>query len=191
MILGYLWIGLVGVSMLCAALSGTGGALAGAAALGAQNGVTLAISISGALCLWSGVGHLLEEAGITALLARIFRPLLDRLFPEAKQDAILSGAISANFCANLLGLGNAATPMGIRAARRMAGSGSTASDSLCRLVVLNTASIQLIPTTVAAVRAALGCSAPFDILPAVWVTSFLSAAGGLCSAWCMRKLWKP
>lgn len=191
MILGYLWVGLVGISMLCAALSGTGGALAGAAALGAQNGVTLAISISGALCLWSGVGHLLEEAGITALLARIFRPLLNRLFPEAKQDAILSGAISANFCANLLGLGNAATPMGIRAARRMAGANHIAGDSLCRLVVLNTASIQLVPTTVAAVRAALGSSAPFDILPAVWMTSFLSAAGGLCSAWCMGKLWKP
>lgn len=191
MILGYLWVGLVGISMLCAALSGTGGALAGAAALGAQNGVTLAISISGALCLWSGVGHLLEEAGITALLARIFRPLLDRLFPEAKQDAILSGAVSANFCANLLGLGNAATPMGIRAAKRMARANHTASDSLCRLVVLNTASIQLIPTTVAAVRAALGSSAPFDILPAVWMTSFLSAAGGLCSAWCLGKLWNP
>lgn len=190
MILGYLWVGLVVISMLCAALSGTGGTLAGAAALGAQNGVTLAISISGALCLWSGAGRLMEETGITALLARIFRPFLNRLFPEAKQDAILSGAISANFCANLLGLGNAATPMGIRAAKRMAGSGSTASDSLCRLVVLNTASIQLIPTTVAAVRAALGCSAPLDILPAVWMTSFFSATAGLSAAWCMGKLWK-
>lgn len=190
MILGYLWVGLVVISMLCAALSGSGGTLAGAAALGAQNGVTLAISISGALCLWSGAGRLMEEAGITTLLARIFRPLLNRLFPEARQDNTLSGVISANFCANLLGLGNAATPMGIRAAKRMAGSGSTASDSLCRLVVLNTASIQLIPTTVAAVRAALGCSAPFDILPAVWMTSFLSAAAGLSAAWCMGKLWK-
>ena len=85
--------------------------------------------------------------------------------------------------ANLLGLGNAATPLGIRAARRMAqGCGGTASDELCTLVVLNTASIQLIPATIASVRAAAGCRTPFDILPAVWLSSVLSVTAGLLMA---------
>ena len=81
--------------------------------------------------------------------------------------------------------------MGIRAAQRLAGrSGKIASDELCRLIVLNTASIQLIPANVAAVRVSLGCSTPFDILPAVWVTSLCSAGLGLTAAWLLGKLWK-
>ena len=92
-------------------------------------------------------------------------------------------AVSGNLSANLLGLGNAATPLGIRAARRMAlGSQGTADNELCRLVVLNTASVQLLPTTVAAVRAGCGSAAPFDILPAVWVSSVLSVTAGLLTA---------
>lgn len=95
-------------------------------------------------------------------------------------------AVSGNLSANLLGLGNAATPLGIRAARRMAlGAEGTASNELCRLVVLNTASVQLLPTTVAAVRAGCGAAAPFDILPAVWISSLLSVSVGLLTA----RLW--
>ena len=97
-------------------------------------------------------------------------------------------AVSANVSANLLGLGNAATPLGIRAARRMAkGCSGVASDELCRLVVLNTASIQLIPATIASVRAAAGCKAPFDILPAVWMASALSVTVGLLAAWLLSR----
>ena len=100
--------------------------------------------------------------------------------------------LSANVSANLLGLGNAATPMGIRASQEMArlGSPGVASNELCRLVVLNTASIQLLPTTVAAIRAAEGASAPFDILPAVWVTSILSVATGLLAARLLARVWR-
>ena len=93
--------------------------------------------------------------------------------------------------ANLLGLGNAATPLGVQAARRMAdGTGGRASDELCRLVVLNTASIQLLPTTVAGVRAALGAENPFDILPAVWLASVLSVSVGLLAAHLLGKFWR-
>lgn len=98
---------------------------------------------------------------------------------------------SANICANLLGLGNAATPPGIEAARRLsARSPGAASDELCRLIVLNTASIQLIPANVAAVRSSLGCAAPFDILPAVWIASVLSAGLGVTAAWALGRIWK-
>ena len=100
-------------------------------------------------------------------------------------------AVSANVSANLLGLGNAATPLGIRAARRMArGTDGTADDELCRLVVLNTASLQLLPTTVAGVRAACGCRTPFDILPAVWLSSAISVTAGLLAARLLQRVWR-
>ena len=103
--------------------------------------------------------------------------------PNASRDEETLAAVSANVSANLLGLGNAATPLGIQAARRMARNcGGTASDELCLLVVLNTASIQLLPTTVASVRAAFGSAAPFDILPAVWISSLASVTVGLLTA---------
>ena len=192
MVMSYVWALLVGVSVVCAAVAGQMGALSGAVMQGAQSGITLAISIAGSLCLWAGIGRAMERLGIAAALARMLRPLLHRLFPSTGQDAELAGALSANICANLLGLGNAATPPGIEAARRLAvRSPGAASDELCRLIVLNTASIQLIPANVAAVRAALGCQSPFDILPAVWFTSLLSAGLGVACAWVLGKVWKP
>ena len=147
---------------------------------GAAAAVELGVSMAGVLCLWSGVMEIMNACGLSAGLARLFRPLLRRLLPKASRDPETLAAVSANVSANLLGLGNAATPLGIRAARRMArGCGGIASDELCRLVVLNTASIQLIPATIASVRAAAGCETPFDILPAVWLASVLSVAAGL------------
>ena len=132
----------------------------------------------------------MEACGLTELLNRLFRPLLGRLLPRACRDPETLAALSGNVSANLLGLGNAATPMGIRAAQRMAAGSGTASDELCRLVVLNTASIQLLPTTVAGVRAALGAQNAFDILPAVWLSSALSVTAGLLAAWFFSKLWR-
>lgn len=191
MVMSWIWTGILAVSVLCSVLtgSGSGSALAAAALRGAQAGVELAVSMAGAVCLWSGVGRLMEAAGLTDGLSRLLRPLLHRLFPSTEKDPALSRELSANICANFLGLGNAATPMGIRAAKRMK-QGDTATDELCRLIVLNTASIQLIPANVAAVRSGLGCATPFDILPAVWITSLLSAGLGVTAAWLLGKVWR-
>ena len=189
MVMSWIWTGICGISILCALLQGKGAALAASILQGAQSGVTLAISIAGAVCLWSGVGKLMEAAGITALLARLFRPLLYRLFPSCRRDPVLAGSLSANICANFLGLGNAATPMGIQAAKRLH-RGSAATDELCRLIVLNTASIQLIPSNVAALRASLGCATPFDLLPAVWISSLFSAGLGVGAAILLGKVWR-
>ncbi len=191
MVMSYVWALLVGLSVVCTAVTGQMGALSGAVMQGAQSGITLAVSIAGSLCLWAGIGRAMERLGIAAALARMLRPLLHRLFPSTGQDAELAGALSANICANLLGLGNAATPPGIEAARRLAvRSPGAASDELCRLIVLNTASIQLIPANVAAVRSSLGCAAPFDILPVVWIASALSAGLGVAAAWALGRIWK-
>ena len=127
--------------------------------------------------------EVLNACGLSQKIAGCFHPLLHRLLPQASQDSETLAAVSANVSANLLGLGNAATPLGIQAAGRMArGCGGTASDELCLLVVLNTASIQLLPTTVASIRSAYGSAAPFDILPAVWVSSLASVTVGLLTA---------
>ena len=192
MVMSWIFAGIVGISLIAAAILGNGSALAAAVPQGAQAGITLAISMAGSICLWTGAGKLMEHTGVMKLLTRLLKPVLRRLFPSTQEDLRLSGYLSANICANILGLGNAATPMGIQAAQRLAlrSPSGIASNELCRLVVLNTASIQLIPATVAAVRSSLGCATPFDILPAVWVTSLCSAGMGVIASWLLGKLWK-
>lgn len=190
MVMSWIFAGIIFISILFSLLSGNGGALSAALMQGAQSGIRLALSLAGSMCLWTGVGNVLEKTGLSAALASLFRPLLVRLFPSAKENRALGGALSANLCANFLGLGNAATPMGIRAVGLMKKNvDGQASDEMCRLIVLNTASIQLIPTNVAAVRAALGCESPFDILGAVWVTSLCAVTAGLLAAFALGKLW--
>lgn len=191
MVMSWVWTVMVLLSIVFGIITGQIGAVAAATAQGAQSGITVAIGIAGSICLWSGVGNLMDKAGLTSHLSKLLRPILNRIFPSTRSDPQLGRDLSANICANILGLGNAATPMGIKSIRRMrsADRPEMATDEMCRLIVLNTASIQLIPANVAAVRAALGCSSPFDILPAVWITSICSAGLGLTAAWCFGKLW--
>lgn len=190
MVMSWIWTGMILLSLAASLILGNGSALSAAVPKGAQAGLELAVSIAGSLCLWSGVGKLMEAAGATAFLSRCFSPLLGRIFPAYRKDPVLAGYLSSNVCANFLGLGNAATPMGIQAAKRLAKGRTVASGELCRLIVLNTASIQLIPANVAAIRAQLGASSPFDILPAVWITSVASAGMGLLAAWMLGRVWK-
>ena len=191
MVMSYIFVGTLVLSIFSAILTRNGTALSAAIFQGAQSGITLSISIAGALCLWSGVGYVMEKAGISSRLSKLLSPLLFRIFPSSQKDPSLAGSLSANICANFLGLGNAATPMGIAAAQKLSKNKSgIASDELCRLIVLNTASIQCIPTTVAALRASQGCATPFDILPAVWVTSLCSAGFGLTAAFMLGRVWR-
>ena len=183
MAMAWVWTGMVTLSLLFGIFNGSLDAVANAALSGARSAIELSISMAGILCLWSGVMEMMNACGLSNRLARAFRPILRRLLPEACRDEETLAAVSANVSANLLGLGNAATPLGIRAACRMArGCGGVASDELCLLVVLNTASIQLLPATIASVRAAAGCGTPFDILPAVWLASVLFVTAGLLAA---------
>lgn len=190
MAMSWIYFGIILLSTIFGMGNKSMAALSAAVLQGAQKGITLGLSIAGSLCLWSGVSRLMEKAGITGFLAKLLSPILYRLFPSAKEDPALAGALSGNITANILGLGNAATPMGIRAAGHMVKKSGMASDELCRLIVLNTASIQLIPANVAALRASLGCETPFDILPAVWLTSLFSAGMGLAMACFLGKVWK-
>lgn len=190
MAMAYIWVAMVAASVLFGSINGRLGELGNAAMNGASEAVTLCISIGGMICLWSGIMEVMRASGLTDILAKFLSPVLKRLFPVASKDKDTMSALSSNVGANLLGLGNAATPMGIRAAdgiTRLTGRES-ASDELCRLVVLNTASVQLLPTTIAAVRAANGAASAFDILPAVWISSGISVIVGLTAAKLLSKV---
>jgi len=186
-----IWTGMVVVSVLCSLLTGQSSQVAAAALEGATAAVELCLSMAGILCLWMGVMEVMRRAGLSQKLSRLMAPALKALYPEFAQDRQVMDTVAANVSANLLGLGNAATPLGLEAARKMSRrTPGIASDSLCMLVVCNTASIQLIPTTVAGVRLAQGCQTPFDILPAVWLASAISVITGICAAKVCSKIWR-
>ncbi len=191
MTMAVVWTGMVVVSVLCGLATGRGDQVAAAAVEGAGAAVELCLSIGGMLCLWMGVMEVMRRSGLADGLSRLLSPVLGRLFPNAAGDRETMDCICANVSANLLGLGNAATPLGIQAAQRMSrGSSGRASDEMCMLVVCNTASIQLIPTTVATVRAAAGSQTPFDILPAVWLASSLSVGVGILACKLLARVWR-
>lgn len=191
MAMAWIWTGMAVVSVVCGAVYGRMEAVSAAALEGAEQAVRLCLSMAGMLCLWTGLMEVMDRCGLSRRLGRLFRPVLRRLLPQASRDPETLAAVTANVSANLLGLGNAATPLGIEAVRRMERkSPGTASDAMCMLVVCNTASIQLIPTTVASVRAAAGSSAPFDILPAVWLASALSVGVGIAACKLFARVWR-
>ena len=191
MAMAAIWTGMVVVSILCGLATGNGPAVGAAALEGAGAAVDLCLAMAGVLCLWMGVMEIMKRSGLSAGLSRLLRPLLGRLYPEFARDREVMDCISANVSANLLGLGNAATPLGIQAAQKMSRRRpGVACDGMCMLVVCNTASIQLIPTTVAGVRLAAGCETPFDILPAVWLASALSVCVGILAAKVLARLWR-
>ena len=191
MAMSIIWTGMVLVSILCGLATGRGPAVATAALDGAAAAVELCLSLAGVLCLWMGVMEIMRRSGLSQKLSRLLMPVLRRLYPAFARDREVMDTIAANVSANLLGLGNAATPLGLEAARKMSRrTPGVANDALCMLVVCNTASIQLIPTTVAAVRAVAGCAAPFDILPAVWLASAISVSVGILAAKLFAKIWR-
>lgn len=176
-------------AFLFGALTGRMAEVSQATIAGAQEAVTLLLRIAGTLCLWNGLMEVMERSGLSKKIARLLRPLVTFLFGSYAKDDQARQAISQNMAANLLGLGSAATPSGLRAAKRL----RQLSDRQGRephgvflLIVINTASLQLLPTTVAAVRAGLGSSQPYDILPAVWLSSAVSVAVGVSAARILR-----
>lgn len=185
MTLTWVWIGMILTAAAYAVFNGTAAETGAAAAEGALAAVRLGAGMLGTVMFWSGLTEVMDRAGITAALSRRLAPLLRRLYPSCREDGELARELSCNLCANVLGMGSAATPAGIRAAIRLRdhGENDVLSRELCTLVVMNSASVQLLPATVAAIRASLGSSEPYGILPAVWIASGLSLAAGLSAVW--------
>lgn len=166
--MNFLWPALILLSIIYAFLTQNTTALSDAVFSSVQDAVTLTLKMLGMLCFWSGMMQLAEKSGLTEKIAHALSPLLRLLFPELRQDKEAQSAISMNITANLFGIGNAATPLGIEAMKRLKKhnpTSDTASNAMVLFVVLNTASIKLIPTTVAMLRYEAGSSAPMEILP--------------------------
>ncbi len=147
--------------------------------------VELSIKLLGSMCFWSGIMALAEKSKLTESLCRVLMPFLGIVFPRLKKEKKALGLISMNVSANLLGLGNAATPLGISAMKelhRVSNYSSVASGEMICFVVMNTASLQLLPTTVASLRLENGVETPMDILPAVWFVSAGSLLVGIAAA---------
>ena len=191
MAMSLIWTAMVGAAILCGLATGNGPAVAKGALDGAAAGVELCLSMMGVLCLWTGVMEVMERSGIARGLSRLLRAVIGWLYPDFAGDKKVMDAVSANLSANLLGLGNAATPLGLEASRLMAQrTPGVASAGLCMLVVTDTASLQLIPTTVASLRSAAGSANPFDILPAVWLASAISVVVGVTAARVFARWWR-
>ena len=184
---------MIAVSFLYALICGDLSSLSTGILDSAGSAIELLISISGMLIMWSGFMRIAKDCGLIGKLSRLFAPLLRRLYPDVPTDSDAFRYISMNISANLLGLGNAATPLGISAMRELNrhSIGDTATDSMVTFVLMNTASIQLIPTTVAALRKSCGAQRPFDILLCVWITSAAALTAALLSSKLIRRLpWK-
>ncbi len=166
------------VSMIVAAVNGKMGELSSAVLGKSGEAVELVISLCGVLCFWSGIMNVARKAGLVEKLSRALSPVVRLLFRGIKRSGKAAGLITLNLAANILGLGNASTPLGIAAMKAIAeesgGETDSATDDMIMLTVLNTASLQLIPTTAAALRAANGSVKPFEILPCVWIVSVYS-----------------
>lgn len=174
--LSKLWVSFLGISFIFGVLTNRMDVVSAAYTEGASAAIELILKIIGLMCLWSGVMEIAYESGLSRHIASLMRPLLKLLFGKASNDEKAMELISANITANMFGVSNAATPIGLQAASRLyelSGKRGT-PDSVLTLTILNTASIQIIPTTVAAIRASYGAAKPFDIMPAVWGASLCS-----------------
>lgn len=172
------------MSIVYSFFSGGAAALTDSVMEGAKSALALIAATAGMMCFWSGIMEIAQASGITAAIAKVFKPVFKLLMPDFAEDNEVCSAVSMNISANLLGLGNAATPLGLRAMSLMNDKNASdiASNSMVMFVVLNTASLQLVPTTVAVLRAENGSSDPMGIITSVWICSAAALLVGICSA---------
>lgn len=182
--LNYIWGGMILISIITGAFNGKLADVASAAMSGAGEGVTLSISLLGVMCLWTGLMKIADKSGITDFFAKMLRPVTKILFPKIRQDSEAMNAIVMNMTANLFGMSNAATPLGLKAVKELhkKSPSDTASDEICMFVVINTASLELIPSTILALRQAAGSVNSFEIILPVWIASIVSITVGATAA---------
>lgn len=183
--MNYVWSGMVLFSVVCSFINGRSAELTNAIIESAGQAVTVFITLYGIMVLWGGLMRIAEKSGVTAFIGRAMYPVLHLLFPRLEKGGKELGAISMNITANLFGLGNAATPLGIDAMHKLQlinTDKSTASDEMIIFVVMNSASMRLIPTTVAMMRASHGSENPMEILLPGLVSSACALIVGLLAS---------
>lgn len=182
--LNFIWLFLILFSFVCSLFDGTVSELSASVFEGCADAVSLCLKLLGVLCLWCGLMNIAEKSGLCSIVAKILRPVLKRLFPGVCNDNEVMNSISMNVTANLFGLGNAATPLGINAVKKMQQLNpdkQSASSDMMTFVVINTAALKIIPSTVAALREAAGAENPMDIIFCVWISSALALTAAVVS----------
>lgn len=173
--LNIIWLALIVSSIVVAAITGRMEVVNQAAFAGAKTGVTVCFGLLSVLAFWMGIMRIAEKAGLMELVARALSPVISLLFPDIPKGHPAMGYILSNMSANLLGLGNAATPMGLKAMeelQKLNPNKQQASPAMCTLLAINTASITLIPTTMIAIRMQYGSVNPVDIVGTTLLSSF-------------------
>ncbi len=183
--LSFVWGGIILISVIFAGFSQNFAELSQGVLDGAGDAVSLIITLAGIICLWSGIMEIGERCGFTALISKALSPVLSRLFSGISRESKAYKYISMNVSANLLGLGNAATPFGLSAMKELNtlnNNSSVASNEMVLFVVMNTASLQLVPTMIGSLRQSYGSASPFDVLPCIWVSSLCALLVGVLLA---------
>jgi len=183
--LNYIWFGLMAIALLVAALNGTAEGVTKGALDSAKTAVEISIGLVGVMALWLGIMKIAERAGLIALLARIISPLTRRLFPDVPPDHPAVGAMMMNIAATMLGLNNAATPLGIKAMEELQTLNpekETATDSMVLFMAINTAGIQFIPTTIIALLATAGSKNPTAIIGSTLLATTIGTIAGILAA---------
>lgn len=185
--MNYIWCAMIIISLAAAAVNGTMDATLAAAFEGARASVETLLSFAGAMCFWTGILKVAEKSGVSDWIRKLLNPVIKRLFPRSDEET--RRYIGMNMTANLLGMGNAATPMGVKAMSCLDRANENKlypSRDMCLFVVLNTTSFQLIPTTVIALRSAAGSSDAMSVVAPIWITSAVSvvtAVSAVCLMW--------
>lgn len=183
--LNYIWGGMILTSLLLSFFTGNVEQTATAAITGATEAIETCIALLGIMCLWTGLAKIGEKSGLINIIAKFLKKPITFLFPSTRNNQAVQGSIVMNVVANLLGMGNAATPLGIKAINDLNALNKkrgVASNEMCMLVVLNTASIQLIPTTLISLRAYYGSQNPGEIILPIWIVSICALVVGICVA---------
>lgn len=183
--LNYIWGVMILISLVTSLFTGRVEQTAAAAAEGAAAAIESCISLLGIMCLWTGLAKIGERAGLVKVFARALRPITKLLFPRLRSDSPAIGAIVMNVVANLLGMGNAATPLGIKAVgelNKLNNGRRTASNEMCMFVVINTASLQLLPATLISMRQSWGSANAGEVIVPVWIVSICALTVGVCTA---------
>lgn len=199
--MNYIWGGMIIISLIVSVFTGHVEQTAAAAVSGAGDAVTLCISLLGIMCLWTGISKIGEEGGLIKIIAKALNPILKFIFPKLDPKSSAFGSVVMNVVANLLGMGNAATPLGIKAVGeldKLNKCKKSANDEMCMFVVLNTASLQLIPTTLISLRQSYGSANPGEVILPIWICELCALAVGITVAKLFQthqkdrghKLWK-
>lgn len=191
LMMNYIWCAAVLGSIVYSFFCGNAPQTVNAGITAASDCITSTLALAGMICMWSGIMKIAEQSGMSAVISRLLTPVTRRLFPRLNSDSAAVTNITMNITANLLGMGNAATPLGLKAMEcldRENGGSEYASDEMCIFTVLNTASFQLVPTTVISLRAAAGSQNPYEIILPIWLVSLFSLTAALISVKIMLKI---